>query len=528
MANTSLRSTTERELDGTLARLETVWDDIGLTEDQREDRRRHFYGHIVNLCEKIIDDETALKTRITNKIERNTRDILKLYEELCVDPEESVEGLTLLELDALLQERVERLQQTKNERLENLRHLQEKDEGLCELLSETPYYIPSGLVPSAEDLQAVEEHIKCMEKEKEQREETFRKLKAGLLMFLEQLEQSPEDSFSQEVICSDDEDVPLGKAYLQQLRTVHSDLEFRVHEYQAKSLELREKIATLWGLLQVHHEEQQAFLATAPKHTPSNIAKLEEEHERLKLLRLQNMSFFIEKLQEELTVWWDKCYVDKSERDRVKAICSGEANEEVLVVCEREVQKWKKYYKENSELFGLVSNFLSLFDQVLELEERAKDPSRLFNTRGGALLQEEKAKKKLKNEIPRVQEHLMSRALAWEKQEGRPFMVHGLQIAQYIEELWDSRDMKKEAEKNKRQQAKAAVDVNRGMNAATPQIRTPGPPQIRTPGPQASSKKRVWEGDDPTGIKRPRQVPISGGVAFKSSKSPLRSPMKVS
>lgn len=53
-------------------------------------------------------------------------------------------------------------------------------------------------------------------------------------------------------------------------------------------------------------------------------------------------------------------------------------------------------------------------------------------------------------EIPRVQEHLKSSALAWEKREGRPFMVHGLQITQYIEELWESRDMKKEAEKNKR------------------------------------------------------------------------------
>lgn len=33
-----------------------------------------------NLCEKIIDDETALKTRITNNIERNTQEILKLSE----------------------------------------------------------------------------------------------------------------------------------------------------------------------------------------------------------------------------------------------------------------------------------------------------------------------------------------------------------------------------------------------------------------------------------------------------------------
>lgn len=35
------------ELDRTLARLEAVWDDIGLNEEQRKERRHHFNGHIV-------------------------------------------------------------------------------------------------------------------------------------------------------------------------------------------------------------------------------------------------------------------------------------------------------------------------------------------------------------------------------------------------------------------------------------------------------------------------------------------------
>lgn len=39
---------------------------------------------------------------------------------------------------------------------------------------------------------------------------------------------------------------------------------------------------------------------------------------------------------------------------------------------------------------------MDLYNHMLELEERAKDPSRLFNTRGGALLLEEKAKKKVR------------------------------------------------------------------------------------------------------------------------------------
>lgn len=38
------------ELDRTLARLEAVWDDIGLNEEQRKERRHHFNGHIVVSC----------------------------------------------------------------------------------------------------------------------------------------------------------------------------------------------------------------------------------------------------------------------------------------------------------------------------------------------------------------------------------------------------------------------------------------------------------------------------------------------
>lgn len=45
-----------------------------------------------------------------------------------LEPEEAVEGLTLLDLDAVLQERLEKLQQTKAQRQEELAHLQEKDE----------------------------------------------------------------------------------------------------------------------------------------------------------------------------------------------------------------------------------------------------------------------------------------------------------------------------------------------------------------------------------------------------------------
>ncbi|XP_068244922.1 protein regulator of cytokinesis 1-like isoform X2 [Palaemon carinicauda] len=494
-ANTSVKDIVLEEHDRTLQQLEAIWDELGLLDDQRRDRREAFHTHILNLCQRILDDEKALRARINSRIVANTQNIIKLSEELCVTPEEEVDGLPLLDLDALLQERIDKLEQIKEERLENLKELQEKDEGLCELLCETPYYIPPNFVPTLEDISNVEKHIKAMEKEKEEREKTFATLKAGLLDFLQELEQSPEDSFLQQILCSDeDEDVPLGKADLQQLRTVHSDLEFKVRENEAKSLELRETIKHLWDLLQIPVEDQEAFLATAHKHTPSSIAKLQEELRRLKVLREQNLSLFIEKLQEELTEWWEKCCVGELDREAFTSSHPG-ADEETLDVYENEVKKWKKFHQDNIGILEMVNQFMNLYVQMWELEEKAKDPSRLFNTRGGALLQEEKAKKKVRNELPRVETRLIELGKEWEEREGKPFCIYGIPLEEHIKALWEKHEARKEQEKNKKQNEKGNLDSKQRMYKGTTPAKTP-----------VMSRKRMLVAEDPVSTKRPKHV----------------------
>lgn len=493
-----------------MTQLENLWDDLGLSEDQRSDRKRIFYGHIENLLEKILVDERALKSRIVNQIQHNTIEIVKLCQELVIEPEDAVDGLTLLDLDAVMQERLEKLQQTKRERQETLRNLQEKDEGLCELLCEKPFYIPSDLTPSLEQLKAVEEHIRAMEELKDEREATYRRLKMGLLGFLEQLEQSPEDTFTREVVYSDDEDISLDQATIQRLRSVHSDLDFQVKENMAKSLDLRERITSLWVLLEVSEEDRQAFLATAPGHTPSSLTKLEEELERLKVLRLHNLALFVEKMHKQLTVWWEKCYVSQEEQDRIKAMTSDDVGEDVLMLLEGEVERWKNYYSENEELLSTVGHFLSLFNHMLELKNRDKDPSRLFNTRGGALLQEEKAKRKVRNELPRVQKRLEALAMAWEKHNNSPFMVHGQELMAYLENLWGTYERQWEVEKAKRVHAKEA----------------PGKParavsQARTP---VASRKRGMEGEEPASSKKAKHLLPPPKSVSPTKRSPSKTP----
>lgn len=61
-------------------------------------------------------------------------------------------------MDSLLKE--------KNERLSELSDLKKQDEELCVTLCATPYYIPSGSVPSRTQLQELQEHVEKLGKEK--------------------------------------------------------------------------------------------------------------------------------------------------------------------------------------------------------------------------------------------------------------------------------------------------------------------------------------------------------------------------
>ena len=72
-----------------------------------------------------------------------------------------------------------------------------------------------------------------------------------------------------------------------------------------------------------------------------------------------------------------------------------EFTEELLEEHEEEAKRLKKYLDENKELFDRVAMRQEVWNKFMELERRAKDPSRLMNARGNSLLQEEKERNKV-------------------------------------------------------------------------------------------------------------------------------------
>lgn len=57
------------------------------------------------------------------------------------------------------------LTKEKNDRLKCLKQLTKMDEQLCARLAMTPHYVPSGTVPSTQQLAELEEHIRGLEAE---------------------------------------------------------------------------------------------------------------------------------------------------------------------------------------------------------------------------------------------------------------------------------------------------------------------------------------------------------------------------
>ena len=83
-------------------------------------------------------------------------------------------------------------------------------------------------------------------------------------------------------------------------------------------------------------------------------------------------------------------------------------------------------------------------------QEKDNDPNRLFNTRGGQLLKDQKLKQQLKKDLPKVEKELKTALEQWEEDHERYFVISDTRYLDTITRQWEERDHQKEKEKIKR------------------------------------------------------------------------------
>ena len=204
--------------------------------------------------------------------------------------------------------------------------------------------------------------------------------------------------------------------------------------------QLRATIEELWERLSVDSNEQKHFLASNRGCGLRTINEFEDELSRLNELKRQNLHIFVEEARIKLQELWDALYFSEEEMLEFTPAFSDVCSDALLSAHEAEISRLESLKEQRLPILSKIDRHRELIKERTELQQSSQDASRLMG-RGqkgekrdpGKLLREEKMRKRIAKELPKVEADLKATLEAYEGEWGRPFLVHG---ERYLDELY--------------------------------------------------------------------------------------------
>ncbi|KAL9015705.1 MAG: hypothetical protein Q9185_006916 [Variospora sp. 1 TL-2023] len=208
---------------------------------------------------------------------------------------------------------------------------------------------------------------------------------------------------------------------------------------ERKLKELKAVVEGLWDRLGVEDPERRSFLAKNRGCGLRVINELEAELDRLNELKRQNLHLFVEDARYKLQALWDELYFCEEEMLEFTPAFSDVYSDALLSAHEGEISRLEALKEQRLPTLQLIDKHKSLIKDREDLAASSQDASRLL-TKGvkgekrdpTRLLREEKMRKRISKDLPKVEVELKKTLERWENDYGRPFLVHGIS---YLEEL---------------------------------------------------------------------------------------------
>ncbi|XP_060707604.1 protein regulator of cytokinesis 1-like [Hemiscyllium ocellatum] len=458
-----LASSMDHLLNTKLAKLQHIWDVVGIPEDKRVERMASAKKCIEELLDQMIYEEEHMEKQLKESIKKWKVQLQILCSELYLDPYKADESSTPLQLEKELRKKVESLLEEKNGRMAECEMLLKEDQALCTDLCKTPYYIPTGKVPSPQELEELKNHLISTAKEKECRLATFLGLRQEIKKLMAEIDHVPDTTFEKDAVLEEENLFFLSDGNIKSLEVLRHQLEVQKEELMASQESLKKQIHSLWNTLQIPLEERN--LCTTGSIHQVNIA-LQQELEQLQLMQAKNIKQIITGIRQELNTYWDKCYYSQKQREEFAFLSHENFTEELLKVHDEELVKITLYYQKHQKLFADIEKRECWWKTFLELEKKASDPHRYAN-RGGTLLKEERERCWLQKKIPKLEDEIKIYIERMETEQARPFLVNGQRFPTYIANQWAELRLKKEQEKQER-----CIKKEDGAGYKTPLKRT--------------------------------------------------------
>ncbi|KAH7937695.1 hypothetical protein HPB49_014827 [Dermacentor silvarum] len=396
-----------------------------------------------------------MKQRILRHITSYTNEVERLAAELAI-PVDLPEGRTVVQQEDEMRALVQRLREMRSSRKRELRRLRSEEADLCRRLQEPTFAFGNGgALPSQEELQELRERLQALEQQKAQRTCQFLALQREVVAQLHLIGAEPDTQFEREIVDSPEtfilslQNLEDAAAYLQRLKDLGNA---RREEIAA----LMEQLSNYWDRLGVPEEQQ---LGRPTGLTPEVTDTLKQELSRLKELKRQRLQEFVERTNDELLAWRQKCCVPQMPEEQDDP---EDVSEEHLEKMEEELKMYKDLYAENRTIFAKVERREALWAKFLELEKKATDPSRL-NNRGGQLLLETKERSRLQAELPRLEQEIRAYIKNYRGSKQEVFNRWGEKFLGHVAAQSQAYTLQKEQERLEREsRRKAAGPPSRG------------------------------------------------------------------
>ncbi|KAF6020195.1 PRC1 [Bugula neritina] len=470
----------------------------------------------------MVTEEETRRNTLKENIEQYKSKLSQLCAELHVAPIQPTAS-RLYEIERELSQSLTSWRKVKESRLSDLKELKGIEQALCDIMHATPFYIQSGSVPTQEDLDKLRKHIDELAAEKIKRYETFLAQKEAIERILEDIGEEITTEFEQDVLLEDPQCFILSSSNMAKLNSLTQEFKAKQAARIKEMDGLKEKIESLWNRLDVIMEERRQFLEQIWDHSPASVATLKEELEKCEALKFEHLQDFTVKVREELTQWWDKCHYSQKQRSSFTAFTSEDYSEELLAQHEAALEEVKQYYTENEHVLKKIEKRADLWNQMLAFDAKENDPNR-YKNRGGNLLAEEREKKKVLHQLPKVEEQLKNEVEAWEEENGRKFFIGGMHFFEYCRLQWEEYKLSKELQKQQRLEQKEKDKQSEIRFGSKP---TPLKRRIGATTPSQTPKQRKL--NDTTrsatrlnSLSRINSVFTSPVTPAKSTRTPLR------
>ncbi|EGG02895.1 uncharacterized protein MELLADRAFT_65889 [Melampsora larici-populina 98AG31] len=255
-----------------------------------------------------------------------------------------------------------------------------------------------------------------------------------------------------------------------------------------------DELCPIW--LDVPEENQEDFVEQWSGLSLQCVEAYQLELARMIELRKEHMVQFVDQKRQLIFQLWDQMYLT------VFGVIIGCFSEELLAAHDAKYQELLQELEDRKPVLDLFDRYTTLLQEAHDLQLAEKDPDRFAKGKRhdpGKLLREEKIRKRVTKEKPKLEAQLKELIPQWENSRGRPFLING---SRYLDDLVT------------RLEQEAASKDQRTKTGTAPVKRQQTGTQSRSTSPV---KKRTRSGT----VSKP---PVSGAmVAMRGSANPFGS-----